>query len=128
SLGLIVELYSPGFGVPGIMGILSLVLFFYGHILAGLAGYEAVLLLILGIILIIVEFFISGGIAGLLGVGSIFGSLFLSGEDVGHMAMSISIALIITIAVSVILFKTAGKEKGLLKHVVLNDQVSTENG
>src|SRR5699024_12037852 len=57
-----------------------------------------------------------------------FGTLFVAGEDVGHMAMSISIALIITIAVSVILFKTVGKEKGLLKHVVLNDQASTENG
>src|SRR5699024_8006376 len=38
SLGLIVELYSPGFGVPGTMGLIALVLFFYGHVVAGLAG------------------------------------------------------------------------------------------
>src|SRR5699024_1012523 len=107
---------------------LSLILFFYGHIIAGLAGYEAVSLLELGIILIIVEFFILVGIAGLFGVASIVGSLFLSGEDVGHMAMSISIALILTIIVSVILFKTVGKQRGLLKHVILSDQTSTEKG
>src|SRR5699024_4335953 len=46
SLGLIVELYSPGFGVAGTMGLIALVLFFYGHIIAGLAGMEAVILLV----------------------------------------------------------------------------------
>ena len=35
GLGLVVELYSPGFGVPGTMGIVSLLLFFYGHLVAG---------------------------------------------------------------------------------------------
>src|SRR5699024_11994759 len=53
SLGLIVELYTPGFGVAGTMGIVALVLFFYGHIIAGLAGMETVILLITGIIFII---------------------------------------------------------------------------
>ncbi|MBT2214505.1 nodulation protein NfeD [Virgibacillus dakarensis] len=128
SLGLIVELYSPGFGVPGIMGLLSLILFFYGHIVAGLAGYEAIILLVLGIILIITEFFVPGGIVGLLGIGSILGSLFLSGQDIGHMAMSVSIAFIIAIVASVILFKTIGLEKGFFRHIILRDQTSTELG
>src|SRR5699024_8536680 len=64
SLGFIVELYSPGFGIPGSMALVSLILFFYAHIVAGLAGMEAILLLILGIILIVIEFFIPGGIVG----------------------------------------------------------------
>src|SRR5699024_951385 len=62
TLGLVVELYSPGFGVPGSMGIGALILFFYGHIIAGLAGVETIILLIIGIILIVVEFFVAGGI------------------------------------------------------------------
>ncbi|MGY0692879.1 NfeD family protein [Virgibacillus sp. FSP13] len=128
SLGLIVELFSPGFGVPGIMGLLSLVLFFYGHIVAGLAGFEAIFLLILGIILIIAEFFVPGGIVGLLGIGSILGSLFLSGQDIGHMAMSVSIALIIAIVAAVILFKMMGMDKGFFRHVILKDTTSTELG
>src|SRR5699024_10234063 len=74
SLGFIVELYSPVFGIPGIpgsMALVSLILLFYAHIVAGLAGMEAILLLILGIILIVIEFFIPGGIVGAFGVASI---------------------------------------------------------
>lgn len=128
SLGLIVEIFSPGFGVPGIIGLVSLVLFFYGHIVAGLAGYEAIILLVIGIILIILEFFVPGGIIGLLGVASVLGALFLSGQDVGQMAMSVSIALIVAIVAAVILFKWISLEKGFFKHIILRDQASNELG
>ncbi|MFZ0370348.1 MAG: nodulation protein NfeD [Halobacillus sp.] len=128
SLGLIVELYSPGFGIPGIMGLLSLVLFFYGHIVAGLAGYEAIILLILGIGLVIAEIFLPGGIAGIAGVVSIVASLMLSSADMGHMAMSIGIALIATVIVSVVLFKTMGLERGFFRHIILQDSTSAERG
>lgn len=128
SLGLIVELYSPGFGVAGTMGLIALVLFFYGHIIAGLAGMEAIVLLLLGIILIIIEFFVAGGIIGLLGVGSIIGSLFMSGYDVGHMSMSIAIAFVVAIIAAVVLFKAIGMERGLFRHIVLRDRTSTELG
>lgn len=46
SLGLILELYTPGFGLPGAVGLSSLLLFFYGHFVAGLAGYESLLLFV----------------------------------------------------------------------------------
>ncbi len=128
SLGLIVELYSPGFGVPGTMGLVALILFFYGHVVAGLAGMEAVILLVLGIVLIIAEFFVPGGIVGLLGVGAVIGSLFVAGADVGHMAMSIGIAFLVAIIASVILFKTIGMEKGLFRHIILKDSTKTELG
>ncbi|MDC3415562.1 NfeD family protein [Aquibacillus salsiterrae] len=128
SIGLIVELFSPGFGIPGIAGLLSLVLFFYGHIVAGLAGYEAVVLLLLGIAMIVLELFVPGGIIGILGIGSVVGSLFLSAEDIGQMAMSIGIAVLVTLLVSVILFKTIGIEKGLFKHIILKERTTTELG
>lgn len=128
SLGLIVELYSPGFGVAGTMGLVALVLFFYGHIIAGLAGMEAVILLVLGIILIVTEFFVTGGILGLLGVGSIIGSLFIAGYDFGHMSLSISIAFLVAIGAAVILFRSIGLEKGFFRHIVLKDRTSTELG
>lgn len=128
SLGLVVELYSPGFGVPGSLGILSLLLFFYGHFIAGLAGMEAVLLLIIGIGLIVSEFFVSGGILGLIGAGAVIGSLFMSGYDVGQMSWSISIAFIIAIAAAFILFKVIGLEKGIFRHIVLRESLSTDLG
>lgn len=128
SLGLIVELYSPGFGVPGIMGLVSLILFFYGHIVAGLAGMEAVVLLILGIIMIAAEFFVPGGILGLLGAGAIIGSLFMSGYDLGHMSMSIGIAFLVALIAAVILFRQIGMDKGIFRHVILKDSTTTELG
>lgn len=128
SIGLVVELYSPGFGIPGTMGLLALVLFFYGHIVAGLAGYEAIILLVLGIGLVIAEFFLPGGIAGIAGVVAIVSSLMLSSADLGHMAMSIGIALLVTIIVSIILFKTLGMERGFFRHIILNDSTSSDQG
>ncbi|MCT2537604.1 nodulation protein NfeD [Aquibacillus koreensis] len=128
SIGLVVELYSPGFGVPGSIGLLSLVLFFYGHIVAGLAGYEAIILLVLGIGLIIAELFVPGGILGIIGIAAVVGSLFMSSYDIGHMALSISIALVVTIIVSVILFKRLGLERGIFKHIILSDATTTEKG
>ncbi len=128
SLGLIVELYSPGFGVPGTMGLVALMLFFYGHIIAGLAGMEAIILLIMGIILIILEFFVAGGILGLLGVGAIIGALFLAGYDIGHMSLSISIAFIVAIIAFVILFKWVGTERGIFKKIILRDRTTSDLG
>lgn len=128
SLGLIVELYSPGFGVAGTMGLIALILFFYGHIIAGLAGMEAIILLVLGIILIITEFFVTGGILGLLGVGAVIGSLFLAGYDVGHMSLSIAIAFVVAVVVAIVLFRSIGLEKGIFRHIVLQDRTSTELG
>ncbi|WP_186575820.1 NfeD family protein [Aquibacillus kalidii] len=128
SIGLIVELYSPGFGIPGSVGLLSLVLFFYGHVVAGLAGYEAIILLVLGIVFIVLELFLPGGIIGFLGIGAIVGALFMSTNNIGHMTMSIGIAVLLSIIVSVVLFKTMGFEKGFFRHIVLKDATTTEEG
>src|SRR5690606_34944473 len=65
---------------------------------------------------------------GFIGIGAIVGSLFMSTDDPGHMSMSIAIALVLTIIVSVILFKTIGLEKGILRHVILKDATTTESG
>ena len=128
SLGLILELYSPGFGVPGSVGLLSLALFFYGHFVAGLAGMEAIIILILGIVLLIAEFFVPGGILGILGIGAIIGSLFMSGANVGHMMTSVAIAFLVAVIASVILFRRIGLDKGIFRHVILKDRTTTELG
>src|SRR5690625_4708708 len=128
SLGLIVELYTPGFGVAGTMGIVALVLFFYGHIIAGLAGMETVILLIIGIIFIILEFFVPGGILGIIGVGAVVVSLFLSGYDLSHMAISILIAMVVGIATFIILYRRADAEKGFFQRIILKDRTMTEQG
>ncbi|MDY0396724.1 nodulation protein NfeD [Virgibacillus halophilus] len=128
SLGLIVELYSPGFGVPGSMGIAALLLFFYGHVVAGLAGMETIILLLAGLALIIAEFFVSGGILGLLGTAAVVGSLFLAGANIVSMSISIGIAFLVAVIAAIILFKVIGMEKGLFRHIILRDSTKTELG
>jgi len=66
-LGLIAEIKSPGLGIAGFAGLLSLALFFGSHLILGLAGMEDFILLGAGVILIAVDVFIFPGF-GLLGV------------------------------------------------------------
>jgi membrane-bound serine protease (ClpP class) len=79
-LGILIEIRTPGFGVPGAVGISSLGLFFWGHYLVRLAGWEVFLLLGIGLALLGVELFVipGFGITGFLGIGSILGGLTLT--------------------------------------------------
>lgn len=95
SLGIVLELYSPGFGVPGMMGLAALFLFFFGHLVAGLAGYETIILFIIGIGLVIAEFFLPGGIAGIIGSLAIIGSIIMAGGNPLYMGISVLIAIAI---------------------------------
>src|SRR5699024_236213 len=60
-LGLIVEITTPGWGVPGTGGILALLLFFGGRYITGLVGFEVLGLFILGFILLALEIFVVPG-------------------------------------------------------------------
>jgi membrane-bound serine protease (ClpP class) len=128
SLGLVLELYSPGFGIPGFMGLSALLMFFYGHMVAGLAGLETLILFVVGIALIIAELFLPGGIAGAIGVLSILGSLFLATDNVVHMGISILIAIGVSILASIIMIRMFGKKMRLFKKIILTDSTNTESG
>jgi len=71
-LGLIVEMLIPGFGIPGIVGILSIGIFFWSHFTVGLAGWESILFLLGGLVAILLEIFVftasDFGLAGLSGL------------------------------------------------------------
>lgn len=128
SLGLVLELYSPGFGIPGLMGLSALLLFFYGHLVAGLAGYETLVLFVLGIGLIVLEFFIPGGLAGTIGFLSILASLFLATDNIVHMGVSILISIGISIFASILMVKVFGKKMKFFKKIILTDSTNTESG
>jgi membrane-bound serine protease (ClpP class) len=58
---LIIELKTPGFAVPGALGLLLLGLAMFGSYLTGLADWTEILLFFLGIGLILVEVFVMPG-------------------------------------------------------------------
>jgi membrane-bound serine protease (ClpP class) len=79
-LGIILEIRTPGFGLPGVLGISSIALFFWGHWLVQLAGLEEMLLVSSGLVLLAVEIFVTPGfgLAGILGTAALLSGLSLS--------------------------------------------------
>ena len=79
-LGILIELYHPGFGLPGIVGLTCLIIFFAGHLVVHLAGWEEVLLFVLGVILLVIEIYVTPGfgVAGVIGLILIVAGLVLS--------------------------------------------------
>ena len=79
-LGILIEIRTPGFGVPGALGVASLGLFFWGHWLVQLVGWEELLLAAGGVILLVLEVLVIPGFgaAGILGIVAIVASLVLS--------------------------------------------------
>lgn len=79
-LGLLIEFYTPGFGVSGIVGIICLSLFFLGQYSAQLAGWEELILLLVGLVLLGIELFVTPGfgVLGVLGVVSVLVALIMA--------------------------------------------------
>ncbi|GMR25475.1 MAG: NfeD family protein [Ignavibacteria bacterium] len=78
--GLLAEIKSPGWGVPGTAGLIALTLFFGSAYVLQLASIIEILMFIIGVSLIILEIFVipGFGIAGISGIVLVFVSLFLS--------------------------------------------------
>ena len=72
-----IEMKSPGFGIPGIASLICFGLFFGGHFIAGLAGWESAVVFAIGVVLVLIEFFAAPGtfLPGIIGVFLILGSI-----------------------------------------------------
>lgn len=79
-LGLLIEIKTPGLGLAGAAGLLSLSLFFGSHLIIGLAGMEELLIIGAGAVLVAVEIFVipGFGLFGVLGGAGILGGLYMS--------------------------------------------------
>ena len=108
-LGLFIEIRTPGFGVPGGIGLGALALFFWGHWIVQLAGWEELLLFAAGVILIGVEAFaLPGfGIAGVAGILAVIGALALSLVGAGA-TIAIVINALGRVAVALLVAMAAG--------------------
>ena len=80
TLGLIIEIKTPSFGVAGAIGLTSFAAFFGSHMLVGLAGWEEAILLGAGLIALGIEVFVvpGFGLAGAVSILCIGGAVFLA--------------------------------------------------
>ncbi|HXF47710.1 MAG TPA: nodulation protein NfeD [Burkholderiaceae bacterium] len=105
--GLFVEFTSPGFGVPGVAGAISLLLGLYAFQLLPV-NWAGVGLLLLGAALMIAEVFIGG--FGVLGVGGIIafvvgGLMLFDPEAVGYgIPLPVLVAIALTSAAAIFVF------------------------
>jgi membrane-bound serine protease (ClpP class) len=106
-LGLLVELKTPSFGVAGITGLVLLAAFFGAHLLVGLAGWEEILLLLAGLLLLALEVFVipGFGVAGVLGLLAVSAAVFLALLGRFPTATDVSRALAI-LAATLLIFLT----------------------
>ncbi|MEH6904333.1 NfeD family protein [Neobacillus drentensis] len=128
GIGIVLELFSSKFGVAGFIGVFALILFFYGHFQAGLAGYGTLVLFVAGLLLIFLEFFLPGAISGTLGVAALILSLFLAGEDAIQIGVSILIAIFLSVIVFFMMIKVFDKKLILFNKMVLFDSAKKEDG
>jgi membrane-bound serine protease (ClpP class) len=79
-LGIMIELWAPGHALAGGLGVLCLLLFFFGHFVVHLAGWEEILLFGGGVVLVVVElaFFAGHGSIAVAGVLCILASLVMA--------------------------------------------------
>ncbi len=94
-LGILLEIRTPGLGLPGALGISALGLFFWGHWIVQLAGWEELLLVVTGVLLLAIEVFVipGFGVAGVAGLVALVAGLGLTLVGAGATASIVIIAL-----------------------------------
>lgn len=135
-VGILIELRTPGFGLPGIAGLGSLGLFLWGHAIVQLVGWEELIIMVLGIGLLAAELILipGFGLAGVLGISAILISLVMSllGEGaaptmilttIGQVGLSLLIAMII-----MVFFLRALPRLSIGRALVLRTELSTDKG
>lgn len=131
-VGIFVEVNTPGFGVPGTLGVAAIVLYFLGQM--GVGGFEwgPIVAFFVGIVLLALEIFVipGFGVVGLLGIVCILGSLVAAmGFDEFETAIQVVgggiliAALLITVLVIYVLPKST-----LFKRFALNTAVGNDPG
>jgi membrane-bound serine protease (ClpP class) len=110
---IVADLLAGGIGTASAVGLGLLATFFWGHTLAGLAGWEGVALVLLGLALLALEAFVMPGfgIAGVLGLAALTAGLFVSliGEeivtnaDLARAGTTVGFALLMMLAGGVLL-------------------------
>lgn len=135
-LGILIELRTPGFGVPGALGVTALGLVLWGHWLAQLAGMEVLLLVAAGVVLIALELLVlpGFGIAGLLGLAALLAGLVMGMTGEGNTAQLLTLvtarlllSLLVAIAMSLFLLRFLARLPGG-RRLILDTQLDAGHG
>ncbi len=113
TLGLIVEVKTPSFGLAGLVGLSAFGAFFGSHLLIGLAGWEELILLGVGVIALAFEVLVvpGFGVAGAVAILCIASAIFLSllsrlptwGDFATASGMLVGSAILVTVGIAALI-------------------------
>ena len=126
---IIADALFAGFGIAAVAGVACLGLFFWGHTLAGLAGWEDFVLIAIGLVLLALELFVipGFGVAGIAGMLTLAAGLVLamSGRGIGNfevtdelvraawvVVISLGLVLAAIVVLSLIVPRASGRRIG----------------
>ncbi|MHB1123225.1 MAG: NfeD family protein [Ramlibacter sp.] len=135
-LGIVLELRTPGVGVAGVLGVASLALVLWGHWIVQLAGWEELLLVVAGLVLLVLEIFVipGFGIAGALGIAALVAGIALSMLGPGNSAQLLMLvagrvvfSLLAALLASLVLLRFMAKSP-LGRKLVLETELAAGRG
>jgi membrane-bound serine protease (ClpP class) len=128
-VGLTMEFFLPGWGVAGFVGIASLALFFGGHMLAGLAGWEALISFMVGVLLLFIEAFVTPGfgVAGIAGIVLVFAGIYFTSGDAVQAIRTIMLSFFGAVAVTGVMLRYF-KDSTVWNRIILKDSLNRESG
>lgn len=126
---LILEFITPGVGLLGLSGVICLSLFFGGHMFAYLAGFEAVILFVIGMILLLLEIFVipGFGITGVSGIIAVSLSIVIVFGGIYTAVYAIAKIIAMSVVMCVALYNIGPKIK-LFDRFILKTRMCKEEG
>ena len=122
------QLYDARWGWEGTGSLACFLLFFSSHLAAGLTTFGAIMLFTIGLILLVIELFVPGGVIGLLGLGTLLWSLFLAAKHSPFITVSLAVAVVSALMMGLWLSRVSKKKMMLFEKIVLTDEQRNEKG
>ncbi|MDR5657978.1 NfeD family protein [Serpentinicella sp. ANB-PHB4] len=127
-IGLVIEIFTAGFGLGGTISLVSFALYFGGSILAGNASFAVLLIFVVGLILLGIEAIAPGfGIPGVGGITAIVISIILASSSTTTAVISLIVAFTLSIVTFIILLKY-GPKNIYFNKIILNENLDKEKG
>lgn len=127
SLAITMAVMTGCWAITAPIGVVALLLFFGGHLFAGLVGWEILLLFVASIALLIAELFVPGGILGLLGAGGIIASIIMAAPSPQEGAIYLGAGFVVSVIGAVVAAKAMGRSR-IFSRLVLQHEESVDSG
>ncbi|MBA4542638.1 MULTISPECIES: nodulation protein NfeD [Thermoactinomyces] len=127
-IGIAVELMSPGFGAPGIIGLICFFFYFWAHFTMGTVSWGAPALFVLGAVLLVLELMLPTlGILGVIGFVMILASIVMAAADLWAGLTALVIGFVLAGIILWVLIRFIGL-KASWNRIVLKAEQRNEEG